>query len=572
MRGRGRGWSQSVGRAGRTTVRGTPRTRRSALIAILVVPGLLVGLLAGPFVPAVASPTITEYPLPAAADFPNGITAGPDGALWFTDSSGTIGRITTSGSVTDFQANAAYAITAGPDGALWFTEPGFSQIGRITTSGAVTEFPVGGVQPYGITAGSDGALWFAEAGNSGQIGRITTSGSVTEFPFGNGFTSSITAGPDGALWFTIYNGSAIGRMTTSGSFSEFFVPTQPAATGGTGDAPNGITTGPDGALWFTEENGTANKIGRVTTSGSVTEFAIPTPSSQPNSITAAPDGALWFTEANGNKIGRVTTSGSVTEFPIPTSISAPRGITTGPDAAVWFAEFSGNQIGRVTVGPGPPASLVLAPKTATGTVGTQHCVTATVDDASANPTPNVNVVFSVTGSVNTGGTQATDVSGNAQFCYQGPNLPGADAITAFADTNRNGVQDPGEPSDEATMAWLLPTATTGQATGGGQIPGGVAFGFTAKSDSTSVKGECSVVDVSPVNNIKIKCTDVTILVQTGNKATFFGDAIVNGTATTYRIDVQDNAEPGAGADTFSIQTVSGYTASGALVNGNIQVH
>ena len=31
-------------------------------------------------------------------------------------------------------------ITAGPDGALWFTEAGANQIGRITTSGAVTEF------------------------------------------------------------------------------------------------------------------------------------------------------------------------------------------------------------------------------------------------------------------------------------------------------------------------------------------------------------------------------------------------------------------------------------------------
>jgi hypothetical protein len=127
------------------------------------------------------------------------------------------------------------------------------------------------------------------------------------------------------------------------------------------------------------------------------------------------------------------------------------------------------------------------------------------------------------------------------------------------------------------MAWLLPTATAGQATGGGQIANAsgqakVAFGFTAKSDSTGTKGECSVVDNSPVTNIKIHCTDVTTLVETGNKATFFGDASVNGTATTYRIDVQDNADPGAGADTFSIQTASGYSASGTLVDGNIQVH
>lgn len=47
---------------------------------------------------------------------------------------------------------------------------------------------------------------------------------------------------------------------------------------------------------------------------------------------------------------------------------------------------------------------------------------------------------------------------------------------------------------------------------------------------------------------------------------------MNGVATTYRIDVQDNAEPGKNADTFKIQTTSGYSALGVLVGGNIQVH
>jgi streptogramin lyase len=36
------------------------------------------------------------------------------------------------------------SITAGPDGALWFTEPvgGVNKIGRITTNGVITEFPI----------------------------------------------------------------------------------------------------------------------------------------------------------------------------------------------------------------------------------------------------------------------------------------------------------------------------------------------------------------------------------------------------------------------------------------------
>src|SRR5439155_23474532 len=44
-----------------------------------------------------------------------------------------------------------------------------------------------------------------------------------------------------------------------------------------------------------------------------------------------------------------------------------------------------------------PASLTLSPAVATNTVGTQHCVTATVKDASGNPTPGITVRFSVVG-------------------------------------------------------------------------------------------------------------------------------------------------------------------------------
>jgi hypothetical protein len=80
------------------------------------------------------------------------------------------------------------------------------------------------------------------------------------------------------------------------------------------------------------------------------------------------------------------------------------------------------------------------------------------------------------------------------------------------------------------------------------------------------------VDISPTTNVKVKCVDVTTLIVTGTHATLFGNATVNGASTTYRIDVDDLAEPGRGADTFRIQTASGYTAGGVLTRGNIQIH
>src|SRR5260370_769374 len=63
-----------------------------------------------------------------------------------------------------------------------------------------------------------------------------------------------------------------------------------------------MAAGRDGNLWFTESG--ANKIGRITPAGAVTEFAVPTGNSQPEGITAGPDGSIWFTESNASKIGR----------------------------------------------------------------------------------------------------------------------------------------------------------------------------------------------------------------------------------------------------------------------------
>jgi virginiamycin B lyase len=122
--------------------------------------------------------------------------------------------------------------------------------------------------------------------------------------------------------------------------------------------PYGITSGPDGNLWFTEAGG--NKIGRITTGGSFTEFTVPTGVSDPFGITSGPDGNLWFTEAGGNKIGRITTGGSVTEFAVPTASSGPSGITSGPDGNLWFTEQFGNQIGRVVLASLPAAVPTLS--------------------------------------------------------------------------------------------------------------------------------------------------------------------------------------------------------------------
>src|SRR5262249_52098667 len=86
--------------------------------------------------------------------------------------------------ITEFQlpplTNGAHigaaGITAGPDGNVWFTDPVQSEVGRISPSGQVTEFPTTGNPAGAITAGPDGNLWFVGNFVGGRVGRITPDG------------------------------------------------------------------------------------------------------------------------------------------------------------------------------------------------------------------------------------------------------------------------------------------------------------------------------------------------------------------------------------------------------------
>jgi len=92
-------------------------------------------LLILPAIAAAQQIAIGEYPVPTANSKPEDITAGPDGALWFTEDYGNkIGRITTAGVITEYPVPTANSypegIAAGPDGALWFTEYYGNRIGE----------------------------------------------------------------------------------------------------------------------------------------------------------------------------------------------------------------------------------------------------------------------------------------------------------------------------------------------------------------------------------------------------------------------------------------------------------
>jgi virginiamycin B lyase len=182
---------------------------------------------------------------------PNQIVSGPDGNLWFTESTlngGVIGRITPSGAISTFtlpEGHEPDAVATGCDGALWFTDVVFGskritgRVGRITRAGAIRYFalPTPEAQPAGLALGANGDLWFT-AGTPhlvrskskgrrsvpvfvGSVGRITPSGRITEYPIRH-LSLEIVPGPRGhEMLFVPESSDEIGRINLSGKVSEY---------------------------------------------------------------------------------------------------------------------------------------------------------------------------------------------------------------------------------------------------------------------------------------------------------------------------------------------------------------
>jgi hypothetical protein len=316
------------------------------------------------------------------------------------------------------------------------------------------------------------------------------------------------------------------------------------------------------------------------------------PVGTPHTVTAT------LTDENGDPV-----AGALIDFEASGANSATGADTTDSNGEAEFT-YTGTNIGDDTITAcynadtdpaceatasaikhwtvGAPATLTLDPKTAMNPVDTQHCVTATVRDIGGNPTPGITVRFSVTGSVTTSGSATTDANGEAEFCYNGPPLPGSDVITAYADTNNNNIQDPGEPSDVATKEWVLPVSTPlceVKITNGGWITAAngdkSSFGGEAMADGEgNASGNEEYQDHGPTDPMNLHGNVLVVVCDSTTSATIFGQATVDGAGSFfYRLRVEDNAEPGKGADKYWILVANGYdSASQILKGGNVQIH
>ncbi|MGG7054419.1 choice-of-anchor P family protein [Nitrosomonas sp. ANs5] len=111
---------------------------------------------------------------------------------------------------------------------------------------------------------------------------------------------------------------------------------------------------------------------------------------------------------------------------------------------------------------------------------------------------------------------------------------------------------------------------SGFVTGGGRIGSGsdfATFGFNARPG----KGQLQYNDHA--TGMKVHGSTITDFEIQGNCAIFSGSARVdNQDGVDFTVEACDYGEPGINNDTFSIELDTGYSKSGVLTGGNIQLH
>jgi virginiamycin B lyase len=330
-----------------------------SILCVLTVAGCGNGTVigSGPLpTPSPVAPHITnEFKVPTANGGPVAIARGFDGFLYFTEQTASkIGQMTTGGSFSEIStktpAAAPLGIIAGANTLIWFTEPAVHKIATITSfSGTppITEYtvPWANAAPAFLANGPlQNTMYFTDPANS-AIGEITTTGAFTgPFPTITAGANplGIALGPDNNMWFCENGVNRIGHLNTATNTvdREFAL--------STGARPVDIIVASDGAMWFTENNPAGPKLGRLTTTGVLNEYAL-TGAKSASGMSLNLFGNIDIADAANNAIGEFNPNSlTYKEVPITTGSANPTSLTIGPDGKIYFTEFSADQIGQYT--------------------------------------------------------------------------------------------------------------------------------------------------------------------------------------------------------------------------------
>ena len=254
---------------------------------------------------------VDQVSLPGgSSEEPFGITVGPDGNIWYTAgvlkagggfNSFEVGKIdlANADAVSEIPVSSAsepFGITAGPDGSIWFTVTNSGStagtidvidpaMDTITQTITVPTIVVATPDPIGISPGADGNIWFTDGG--GAIGRVVlpTQLAVTAQPpldvsTGNSFSVTVTDKYTTGVVDTDFNGAVTIAVGSGPSNSLGGVLTVTAVNGVA--TFNGLSLDSPGSYSLLASSSATNGPASITTSslnvvnGPATELTVTT--------------------------------------------------------------------------------------------------------------------------------------------------------------------------------------------------------------------------------------------------------------------------------------------------------
>lgn len=241
---------------------------------------------------SVAGSAGNGLPARQAAIRPEGLRAGPDGSLYFSDA-GNVRRVDSSGVLSTVVTAVPGDVSAiGPDGSIYLVDSANDQVRRIRPGGLAE-----------VIAG-DGTWGYGGDGGPATSARLAA-------------PSGVAVAPDGTVYIADTQNYRIRRVTPDGTITTF---------AGTGDYGFGGDDGPATAALLDE----------------------------PFNVALGPDGSVYIADFWNNRVRRVTPDGTI-RTAIGSGawgFDGDGGAVGGPFSATVIFDTSGNPIG-FTVGYGP---------------------------------------------------------------------------------------------------------------------------------------------------------------------------------------------------------------------------
>jgi hypothetical protein len=343
--------------------------RRVAILFALTAAAAWISASAARAAPAGA---VTEFPVPAAAggavSQPTGITAGPDGNLWFTDPNsraiglGGAGAAAPAGGLFAFGINNTGQLGGATNNGTDKPNPTQAVVTLPGESGAVTQ--IAGGENHSLAVTSSGQLYafgynaYGELGSAPNILRTYAdptptlvtlpgqSGAVTQIAAGANDSLAVTS--SGQLYaFGLNAAGELGSATNNGTSNPNPTPTRVTLPGQIGPVTQIAAGGPSLAITSSGQlyafgRDQYGQLGSATNNGTYKPNPTPTRVTLPgqggpvtqiaagarHSLAVTSSGQLYaFGYNNYGQLGSATNNGTLKPNPTPTLVALPPGTT-----------------------------------------------------------------------------------------------------------------------------------------------------------------------------------------------------------------------------------------------------